>query len=208
MKMRKDLLRIIFFISVCTLIFFLLVNQVSASQAKTNTVIDIMTTPEKVLFDIDNFKPGDWATRTLTIKNSGSEDFKYLTSAKRKSGSKELYEELYLTISDKSGELFKGKLSEFNTIDPRSIASGKQEELTFSVEFPSHLGNEYQGLTTEVELKFYAEGTLGGALPVDGPKLPQTGTNTFNVLIAGIALVLSGSILFFILKRVRLKTVR
>lgn len=194
--------------SVCTLLFFSQINQVSASPTKNSKEIDIMTTPEKVLFDIENFKPGDWATRTLTIKNSGSEDFKYLTSAKRKSGSKELYEELYLTISDKSGELFKGKLSEFNTIDPRSIASGKQEELTFTVEFPSHLGNEYQGLTTEVELKFYAEGTLGGALPVDGPKLPKTGTNTFNVLIVGIALVLSGSILFLILKRKRLKTVR
>ncbi|THE15497.1 LPXTG cell wall anchor domain-containing protein [Bacillus timonensis] len=208
MKRRKSFLRLLYFIFICTFLFLSQANQVSASPSKNSKVIDIMTTPEKVLFDIENFKPGDWAIRTITIKNTGSEDFNYLTSADRKAGSKKLYEELLLTISNKSGELYKGKLGEFNKIDPRSIASGKQEELNFTVEFPSHLGNEYQGLKTEVELKFYAEGTLGGALPVDGPKLPQTGTDTYNILIAGIALVLGGSILFFILKRKRLKTVR
>ncbi|WP_159439938.1 TasA family protein [Bacillus sinesaloumensis] len=187
------------FILICTFLFFIHVNQVLAAPA--NKVIDIMTTPEKVLFDIENFKPGDWATRTLTIKNSGSEDFKYLTSADRKSGSKELYEELVLSITDSTGEIFKGKLGEFKKIDPREIATGQQEDLIFTVEFPPHLGNEYQGLTTEVELKFYAEGTLGGALPVDGPKLPETGTNSFNLLIAGMLLVLGGGILYFILRR-------
>ncbi|MEH7238461.1 TasA family protein [Bacillus sp. JJ1562] len=207
MKKRKSFLRKIFFISICTFLFFSQINQVSASPSKNSKVIDIMTTPEKILFDIDNFKPGDWATRTLTIKNSGSEDFKYLTSADRKSGSKELYESLILTISDSGGEVFKGKLGDFKKIDPRTIESGKQEELNFTVEFPPNLGNEYQGLTTEVEMKFYAEGTLGGVLPVDGPKLPETGTNTFNILIAGIALVVGGSILFFILRRKRLRTV-
>ncbi|MCC3356757.1 TasA family protein [Bacillus sp. REN16] len=206
MKTGIGFLRIINFMSVCTLLFFFLANQVSASPTNTNKVIDIMTTPEKILFDIDNFKPGDWATRTLTIKNSGSEDFNYLTSADRKSGSKKLYEELYLTISDSSGEFFKGKLGEFKKINPRPIVSGKQEELIFTVEFPSHLGNEYQGLETEVEMKFYAEGTLGGVLPVDGPKLPETGTNTFNILIAGVVLVLGGGILFIFLKR-RLRSV-
>ncbi|MEK5441867.1 MULTISPECIES: TasA family protein [unclassified Fredinandcohnia] len=201
MKLGKSFIRIIYFMTVCTLLFFFLANQVKASPSNNNKEIDINTTPEKVLFDVDNFKPGDWATRTLIIKNSGTEDFNYLTSADRKSGSKELYEELFLTISDKNGDIFKGKLGNFKKIDPRPIVSGQQEELIFTVEFPPHLGNEYQGLATEVEMKFYAEGTLGGVLPVDGPKLPETGTNTFNILIAGIILALGGGFIFYYLRK-------
>lgn len=50
-------------------------------------------------------------------------------------------------------------------------------------------------------MKFYAEGTLGGVLPVDGPKLPETGTNTFNILIAGIILALGGGFIFYYLRK-------
>jgi|SRR5690606_10178744 len=199
MKVGSKVPKFIGFLVICTLLFTFQINQSSAAPAKK--VIDILATPEKILFDIENFKPGDWATRTITIKNTGKEDFNYLTSADRKSGSKDLYEELILSIVDSSGEIFKGRLGDFKKLDPTEIPSGQQEELIFTVEFPTHLGNEYQGLTSEVEIKFYAEGTLGGVLPVDGQKLPETGTNTFNVLIAGIVLILGGGLLFFILKR-------
>ena len=66
---------------------------------------------------------------------------------------------------------------------------------------PEKLGNEFQGLGCEVVFKLYVEGTLGGTLPVDGPKLPETGTNMFNILVSGAVLVLIGSILQFYIKR-------
>lgn len=158
--------------------------------------IDIVTTPERVLFNVSNMKPGDRATRTLTISNSGKQVFSYLSSADKKTGSDELYKALLLTVSDANGEVYKGSLGDFEKFEPRTLASQGSEELVFLVEFPAHLGNEYQGLECEVEFKFYVEGTLGGVLPVDGLKLPNTTTNTFNFIAAGIVIIAGGLIFY------------
>jgi len=163
--------------------------------------IDLITTPEKVLFDITNMKPGDSATRTLKLSNSGAEDFSYLFSADKKSGSNELYEALQIKVTDESRELYKGSLGEFKKLDSRPLTSGGTEELTFTVEFPPHLGNEYQGLECEVEFKFYVEGTMGGVLPVDGPKLPNTATNTFNLIVVGVVMLSGGFLIYRFLNR-------
>jgi LPXTG-motif cell wall-anchored protein len=163
--------------------------------------IDINTSPEKALFNVSKLVPGDRATRTITIKNSGNQDFHYLSSVKLISGSEKLYNELLLIILDKNSELYKGKLSDFNKIEPRLLSSNSKEDLTFIIEFPSSLGNEFQGLESKFEFKFYVEGTLGGVLPADGPKLPNTGSDMFNILVAGSVLVLTGSMLQFIVKR-------
>jgi LPXTG-motif cell wall-anchored protein len=183
------------------LILFLIFPFGNTFAMQTLGEIDIATTPEKVLFNVKDFKPGDWAIRTLKIKNSGKEDFKYLASAKLKSGSEKLYNELLLTINDSNKEIFSGKLSDFKKLEPRLLNQAEQEELVFNVKFPYELSNEFQGLASIVEFKFYAEGTLGGVLPVDGPKLPNTGSNMFNILLAGAVLVLGGTILQFFLKR-------
>ncbi|KLT17264.1 TasA family protein [Neobacillus vireti] len=165
--------------------------------------IDIATSPEKVLFDVSNLKPGDWAERTLTIQNKGKQDLKYLFSSKLKEGSDKFYKELKLIVSDKNNVLFDGKMQDFNKLDPRFIGKNNTEQLFFKVAVPEELDNQYQGLTCKVEFKFYVEGTLGGLLPVDGPKLPETGTNMFNIIVAGAALILTGSIFQFVLARRR-----
>jgi LPXTG-motif cell wall-anchored protein len=181
------------------LIAFLLIIIISNPVSAEVQEIDIVTTPEKVLFDVTNMKPGDWAIRDLKIKNSGKQDFDYLFSSNKKSGSTQLFNELFLTVTHGDTELYKGKLGGFSKLDTRVIKSGAEETLTFRVDFPEQLGNEFQGLATEVEFKFYVEGTLGGVLPVDGPKLPNTGTDMFNILVAGAVLVLTGTLLQFIL---------
>lgn len=202
MNFKKSL----YFLICYSLVISILIGLPIKTTAATSEVqeIDIVTTPEKVLFEITNFKPGDWSTRTLNIKNSGKQDFNYLASAKLTSGSKELYQELLLTISSKSDELYKGKLGDFKKLDPRFISSNGTEDLIFTVEFPSQLGNEFQGLKCEVEFKFYVEGTLGGLLPVDGPKLPNTATDTFNYLAGGIALIFGGLTFYLINNRIKL----
>lgn len=158
--------------------------------------IDIITTPEKVLFDVENMKPGDWAERVLEISNGGKEDFNYIISSKLKSGDKKLYNELKLTItSEDDKELFNGTLGQFNKLDPREIKTTDKEKLTFQVNFPAELGNEFQGLTCEVEFKIYAEGTFGGIIPAEnGIKLPNTATDTMNIIIVGGTLLLIGVI--------------
>jgi LPXTG-motif cell wall-anchored protein len=154
--------------------------------------IDILTTPKTILFNVKDFKPGDRVERTLKIKNNGKDDFKYLASSKLISGSEKLYTQLLLTITGDGKEIFSGKLSDFKKLEPRFLKSNQDEELVFKVEFPKELGNDFQGLNSKVQFKFYVEGTLGGTIPVDGPKLPETGTDMFNFMFAGAVLLIIG----------------
>lgn len=173
-------------------------------MAETTTLpeVDISTSPETVLFDVKNMKPGDWATRSITVNNNGKQDFKYVMSTALKSGAKELYNELLFTVKDKNGDLYKGKLADFKGLEQRTLMKSKSEELTFQIDFPPHLGNEFQGLATVVEFKFYVAGTLGGLLPVNGPKLPDTATGMFNLIGAGAIFVIGG-VFLFVMDRLR-----
>ncbi|WP_284035951.1 TasA family protein [Neobacillus sp. 114] len=163
--------------------------------------IDISTSPHKVFFDISNSKPGDTFTKVLTIRNDGTKDFSYLFTNHFITGSEKIYNQLILTISDSSGKLYSGKLKDYEKLGSRNLKSNSEEALTISIYFPYELGNDYQKLSCEFEFKFYVEGTLGGVLPVNGPKLPETSTNMFNFLVAGILLVLTGGTLQFIKHR-------
>jgi hypothetical protein len=182
------------------ILFSLLVNSLGNTQAAPNELpeLDIATTPTKVLFEIDNMKPGDWATRTISISNNGKQDFRYNMSINYKSGSKELYKELNLVVNDSKGELYNGKVKDFKEFDARTLFKTKKEDITFKVEFPSYLGNEFQGHVSEIEFKFFVSGTLGGILPVDGPKLPDTATDMFNIIGVGVILLIGGLTLFTI----------
>ncbi|MEH7500491.1 cell wall protein [Neobacillus drentensis] len=184
-------------IIVLTLIFSPSITKTSAASKVQE--IDIAVSPEKVLFDISNFKPGDWTGRTLIIRNNGKEDFKYISSSKLNEGSEKFYNELLLKVSDKDTVLYDGKMKDFNKLDPRLIQKSDNEQLFFKVVVPEGLGNEFQGLGCEVEFKFYVQGTLGGVLPVDGPKLPETGTNMFNIIVSGTVLMVVGSIWKFLI---------
>jgi LPXTG-motif cell wall-anchored protein len=163
--------------------------------------IDISTSPHKVFFDINNSKPGDTFSKVLQVNNNGSQDFKYLFSNNFLTGSSKFYNALMLTVTDSTGVIYQGKLSEFNKLDSRNLKSNTLEVLTLSIYFPYELGNEYQNLKSEFEFKFYVEGTLGGVLPAEGPKLPNTGSDMFNILVAGVVLVLTGSTFQYIVKR-------
>jgi LPXTG-motif cell wall-anchored protein len=181
----------IFFISLLTLVLvFIPLENSLASQSLEE--INILTTPKKILFNVKDFKPGDHVVRTLKIKNNGNENFKYLASAKLTSGSEKLYEQLLLTITGVNGGIFSDKLSDFTKLEPRILKSSEEEELVFNIEFPKELGNEFQGLYSKVQFKFYVEGTLGGTIPVDGSKLPNTGTAMFNFVVAGAVLLIIG----------------
>jgi LPXTG-motif cell wall-anchored protein len=183
------------------MIFSLILFPLRIFAEGNNTVINLTTNPEKVLVELTNIKPGDSVSRELTITNNGTDDFKYLTSNSFVSGSNLFFRKLDLKIEDKSTVLYDGKLSKFNKLEPRLLESKHNEKLTFYIKVPTELGNEYQGLDTEFEFKFYVEGTLGGILPANGPKLPETGTNMFNYILAGSALLIIGLVTQYLLKR-------
>lgn len=190
----------------CSTLLILIIQSVTTSVlADHEKEIDIRTSPEKILFELDNMKPGDWAERSLVISNSGTKDFKYLSSASLVSGSEKFYNALILSISDKSGQIFNGSLEDFKELNPREIVSGGKDELLFKVEFPYEKGNEYQGLASIVEFKFYAEGTLGGVSPVDGVKLPKTATNILDIILIGVIILTIGTFILIISNRKKRK---
>lgn len=203
-----------------TLLLVLSVQHSNKTFADNNPV-NITTTPGSVLFDVTNMKPGDWAERQLMIQNRGEADFSYFMEVEKKSGSQLLYEGLILKMETVNGLIYEGKLSEFHGFDPRPLIALHEEELTLTVMFPSHLGNEYQGLEVEVEFSFVANGKEVGGVEEDADSqqpidkeildkdrqddhiLPQTASNSYNFIMGGIALIIIGTFTYMFYRKKR-----
>lgn len=179
--------------------------------------ISINLEPSDILFDVSNMKPGDWAPRTLVVKNTGMKDFSYLMTVENK-GNEKLFNELLLEIKDKTNELYNGKLSEFENLPKRELTSANEEELDITIRFPEQLGNDFQGTNSQFVFVFTAEGMdgisasnqdnekigndIGGNGNSVGESLPNTATNLFNILLIGSILIIIG-IVVLLVKRFR-----
>lgn len=179
--------------------------------------INISISPKDTLFDISNMKPGDWAPRTITVKNSGSKDFDYQMQL-RNNGEEKLFNELLLEIKDGQKELYQGKLATFKSLPTRKLTTGSEENLDITIRFPEHLGNEFQGLLTAFDFIFTAEGKDSNAVQAMAPGqidsgsstsigkvLPDTATNIFNLMLLGTVLVAGGIVMMIITYYRRMK---
>lgn len=200
--MKKFRLLIVFTTFIITS-FPLSAMAVSNTNSREIKEIDLATTPQGILFNLDHLKPGDWTTRTLLISNDGKQDFKYSFSNQFLKGSEKLYNELLLKVSGGEGVLYEGKLKDFHKLESRFIKSKGSEELDFHVEMPFELDNEFQGLGVEVKFTLSAEGAGQEAvLPSNGGiKLPNTATGIFNLLVAGAVMIAAGTVLMLIHNR-------
>ncbi|WP_087972556.1 LPXTG cell wall anchor domain-containing protein [Oceanobacillus rekensis] len=206
-----------FVLLVASILVLVMVN-VKTVKAEDKITIDIL--PEEVLFNVDNMKPGDWAPRTVIVQNNGGLNFDYYVSVEPNGDSKKLYNELIVEIHDADQLLYNGHLKDFSGLPPRSLESTTEEELNFTIRFPVHLGNDYQGLDANFSILFTAEGmedvgkndsdeqSVAGAVSSDGNSssggssssfgglpLPNTATNIFNFLIIGALLIIGGSLI-------------
>ncbi|SEU09580.1 LPXTG-motif cell wall anchor domain-containing protein [Salinibacillus kushneri] len=184
----------------------------SATNSDSSIEVDIETTTNDYLFNIDNMKPGDWAPRTTTVRNLGIRDFEYKIIVEYDSGSRELFDLLRLDIHAGDKELYKGKLANLE-LEPRDLANGSEEDLEFTLRFPTDAGNEFQGLDTQFTITFVAEnfdsvevegsvdGEDDGAISdnVQGASLlPKTGEDLLKFLIVGfITLSIGAGIVFY-----------
>lgn len=226
MKLSLNLFKLILIYSVVllTIVVFLPISSTGADSSTPEIKID--TLPESVLFNIKDFKPGDWAPRVLTIQNNGNQDFSYNIQSRMKSGSEKLFNVFQLKIEDQSGIIFKGELKDFKGLDPRHLAAFSEEKLTVTVEFPYVSGNEFQGLDTEVEFVLYAEGKNeppppdkeepdedNGSTPPgnnnnnppakDNGSLPQTGEdNPIFIILSGLFISMAGLALLLVKKSI------
>lgn len=178
-----------------------------------NKEIDISITPTDTLFEVSNMKPGDWAPRTITVKNIGSKDFDYQMQLQN-SGEEKLFNELLLEIKAGDKELFKDKLAAFKSLPIRKLATGNEENLEVTIRFPEHLGNEFQALQSSFAFTFTAEGnesepvqeeiighiaSSGSPMSPGSSVLPDSATNLINYMLLCGALVVGGSVMVIII---------
>lgn len=167
-------------------------------------ILDIASFPEEVFMEFGNLKPGDKMIDDIEIRNNGNIDFEYLTTAEHSGGSERFYKEIILELKDQNSiVLFKGKLKDFKRVENRQLSAFAREKLLLTVSVPPELGNEYQGLSTGMILKFTA---MGDGVPVDGKTngsdggiLPDTGTDLYKILISGALLLVVGILLFLLI---------
>lgn len=162
--------------------------------------LEIKTVPENQLFSLENLAPGQVEEKNIILQNKGKNDFSYQSFAKYKSGSKQLYQILNLTITTSDGEnLFKGKLKDFSSLKGRIIEKNKDDGLTIKIGLPSEAGNEFQGLACVVDFQFLAESGAPASNTNSNeslrPNLPNTATNIYNYIAAGMFLIVIGSLL-------------
>lgn len=165
--MKKHKLIILIIIGYLTFAYF---PQNAAANETDEHKINL--SPDKYLFDLTNIKPGDTAARILTIQNREDTNFTYISKSKFLSGSEKLYNEFLLKVWDTKEVLYSGKLSEFDGFKPRHLPSKSQEDLKFEVTFPYELGNEFQGLAFDFELRFVIENS--GQSPNPDPEQTPT----------------------------------
>lgn len=186
-----------------TMLLFILYIPISSSGANEQTIkVDLVTTPTNVLFNVQNMKPGDVIKRTLSIENNSNVNVDYQTKAKFKAGSKKLYEQLRLHVTDGQNRLYDGKLSEFTGFDSRKLTQSNADQFVFFVEFPYESGNEFQGLATQFEIVVSA---ASGIIPngdADSSKhalqLPKTGNvNPILFVFAGLFMLVIGIAVYF-----------
>ncbi|MFP7297969.1 TasA family protein [Neobacillus niacini] len=186
----------IYLIFLITVLLFQVPSMVTEAS-KNEGKIDISTNPS-MIFDIKNMKPGDEENSTFTILNKGDFDFKYHIKAGHESGSIQLFNNLIFSIREGDNEIFNGPFNDFNVIESRILKKKTQEPLIFSVKLPIQSGNEYQGLSTKVKFDFIAEGDT--SVNIGNNNLPNTATNSFNLVFIGLLLIVLGSI-FYLIRR-------
>jgi len=183
-----------------------------AESDKDKKEIDISLSPTDTLFDVSNMKPGDWAPRTITVKNSGSIDFDYQMELQN-NGEKKLFDELLLEIKVENMELYQGKLAEFKSLPVRKLISGHEENLDITIRFPEHLGNDFQGLGSSFTFTFTAEGKNSvtvqamtkGMIDSGGSTLgflSAASKNLFNLMLIS-SVIMAGLLALMILKYYR-----
>lgn len=213
------LLRYVPFLLLISLLYLFPTTSAAADEksATNKKEVDISLSSKDNLFDISNMKPGDWAPRTLTVKNTGSKDFVYQMQV-RNSGGEKLFNELLLEIKAGETELYQGKLASFKSLSERDLVSGSEENLEITIRFPEHLGNDFQGQSAEFVFDFTAEGTNrvavhamtkgmidSGGIASSGFGLLGSSKKLLEMMLLGSVVVASGIVLMIIRHNRRMK---
>jgi LPXTG-motif cell wall-anchored protein len=188
--------------------------------------------PNTILFNTSNMKPGDSVEKVLEVQNNGKEKFHYIVKVIKEEQNDKLYNELELDLFRDGTIIYSGKLNDIKELKPIILNKQNEHKLLLKVAMPYELGNEFQGLTTEFKIKVVAQLANGTTDPpvtedktptppskVDSEtnvnpstpansqksKLPNTATNIYNLLLIGTVLMAIGILLFLVTGRLNRK---
>ena len=119
-------------------------------------------------FDVDSMAPGDTVEARISVRNTGSLGLRYTMTTDVASG-QTLADQLQCRLYDYANgiDLYNGSLNgayigdstQGQQTGDRIVAGGSVDYLAIEVTLPADTGNEYQGLTTDVNFDFIAEQT-------------------------------------------------
>ena len=136
-----------------------------------DTAVLTMSTdqPASSFVSIGDLIPGDWATRTVTVENTGSVPFTYTIAASNEGGPASLMwtdkvDGLQLTVSGDAGQIYSGAVSDLAGIaSGTTVPAGDTEVLTYVFSLPSSAGNDFQELTQGIGITYDATQLAGQA---------------------------------------------
>jgi hypothetical protein len=180
------------------IIFFLTLSSGFVITSAEQNELKLKITPSTSFINALNLAPGDSITSDIIIRNDVLVDVNI--KSRIQSGSNLLYNILDLNVIDGSEILYKGKLQGFENLIIKSVTE-KGKRLKFTVTLPKYSNNELQGQKVMVAFDFITKNS--DLNPPWKGSLPDTATNTFNYLIVGIILLISGCILKTTQKRIK-----
>lgn len=148
------------------MVLFLLVTPMQSYADHVSIDVD-----EEFLFDVENLKPGDYMRENLMVENTGDHDYYFHAESKFESGSKKLFNQFLLEVTDsEDAELYEGSLADFTGFDPRFLEKGETDEIEFKATLPYESGNEFQGLAVKFKILIWAEAQPTEPNPDPNPK--------------------------------------
>jgi hypothetical protein len=120
--------------------------------------LEVSVEPTSAALTIDGLAPGETASRTIEVRNTGSVGFDAITTAAKKAGITDFWEALQCRAVCDGVELYNGPLSAMRTGPVRVPESGVAR-ITYAISLPPEAGNDLQGDYVRASVYIDAEQT-------------------------------------------------
>ena len=136
-----------------------------------DTAVLTMTSdyPASAFVSISDLIPGDSATRSVTVENTGSVPYTYMITASSEGGPasllwSDLIDGLQVTVSGDAGQIYSGPVSGLAAAASGTVVSASGTEvLTYVFSLPGSAGNAFQGLSQGIGITYDATQLAGQA---------------------------------------------
>lgn len=157
--MEKKIIKIILIITLFLLI--LGTNSVWANYFEIDVnyngkKLEMTSENPDMLYNIENFSPGDQETTYFIIKNTGKESVQmYITGVEMAEG-EDILDVLNMKIYKEENVIFQGKYSEIKGLELETIEPNKIDTYKIETIFSKSAGNKYQNKEYKIKFNFEA----------------------------------------------------